>query len=641
MKKSISLLVLLAVIALSKTAYCTIVGQLSTCPGYTLLVHDSTAAGVSSGGSWSSSNPSVATVMLGFGQITSVSPGTTIITYTGSSGMSTAVFTVNPAPAPITFTTLHVCTGSTISLSHPTSGGTWTSAGAGATVTGGGTVTGVTANATVGISYTLSPGCRSSVVVTVDPATAFAKIESQVCPSGTGTWVGYPAGGTWSVSSPSVATIDPATGVMTGVSVGTSMVTYQISNACGLVNDTAVAKISGTLELPDFWYAIWSTGPDMRPGETMSLSVLTEYAGGTWTSSAPSIASVSSYASSTMFGYVTAHAVGSANISYTLANGTCPTVSLVKSIDVSNDCISGKAIFPSPISGDPGLVKVWLIKYNPVTHLLTAVDSAKIGGFQQFTFGNVGTDSFRIKVSYDSLAAGTGAQPTYHNSSPYWNSASVIHHTAGVDDTGKNIVMMYGAVTAGPGFISGDVTTGANKGTADYVPAPGVLVFCVDNATGAIIQSAYTNASGHYSFSGLPVDKTYRIYPEEINYLTTPNPVTLTSGTTSVTAAHFQKHSVSLTITPLLSYAGDVMSKMDIHVFPIPADRVINIQWPQAASSYGHIEIADVWGRRVISKATDIAKGTETVDVSALSAGVYFLTFRSATVSYTTKVEVL
>ncbi|MBE2289568.1 MAG: T9SS type A sorting domain-containing protein [Chitinophagaceae bacterium] len=618
---------------------CSIVGQLSACPGWTLVVHDSTATGVSSGGTWTSSNPSVATVMLGFGQITSVSPGTTIITYSGSSGMSTAVFTVNPAPAPITSSSFHVCTGSSITLSHPSTGGVWSTSGPEATVTSTGIVTGVSANANVGVTYTLSPGCRSSVTVTVDPATASARVGTQICPSGTGAWVGYPSGGVWASSNPSVATIDPATGVMTGVSVGTTIVTYNLTNACGLVQDTAIGHISGTLNLPGFWDAIWSSGPDMRPGENMTLSVLEENAGGVWTSSAPSIASVTGYPSTSMFATVDAHSVGTAQISYTISNGTCPSISIVKSVDVSNDCISGKVLFSG--SGGPSVVKVWLIKYDPVTHLLTAVDSGKIGTYNRFTFCNLGTDSFRLKASYDSLLAGTGAQPTYYTSSAFWNSASVIYHIAGTDDTGKNIVVTYGTVASGPGLIEGDVTTGANKGTTDYVPAPNVWVYCIDNATGIIMKSAQTDAAGHYFFGALPVGKTYKIYPEEMNYVTTPfPPISLTYSTTSMTAAHFRKHSISHTFTPMTTNVIDQTNLDVVRVFPVPAKNILTMEWQSEIKGMGVIEITDVLGRKLISSKLDISLGKSDIDISMLSPGIYILSFKTGQSNYTARIVV-
>ena len=41
------------------------------------------------------------------------------------------------------------------------------------------------------------------------------------------------SGGTWSSATPSVATVDATTGVVTGVSAGNATITYTFTNSCG------------------------------------------------------------------------------------------------------------------------------------------------------------------------------------------------------------------------------------------------------------------------------------------------------------------------------------------------------------------------------------------------------------------------
>ena len=115
-----------------------IMGTPSVCVGGTRTLTDSVT-----GGSWTSSNTSIATVGLTSGVVTGVSAGVVTITYTHSGSFVTVSFTVNPIPAPITGGTF-LCAGSTVTLADATAGGTWTSGNTSvATVTSTGVVTAV------------------------------------------------------------------------------------------------------------------------------------------------------------------------------------------------------------------------------------------------------------------------------------------------------------------------------------------------------------------------------------------------------------------------------------------------------------------------------------------------------------------
>jgi trimeric autotransporter adhesin len=113
----------------------------------------------SAGGDWTSSNVGVAAIGISSGVVTGLSTGAVTISYTLPTGCrKTAVMNVLATPAPIGGTAA-VCSGLTTNLTHPVSGGTWSSSDAVvASVNPSGVVTGGTAgNAT--ISYTLPSGC--------------------------------------------------------------------------------------------------------------------------------------------------------------------------------------------------------------------------------------------------------------------------------------------------------------------------------------------------------------------------------------------------------------------------------------------------------------------------------------------------
>jgi hypothetical protein len=360
-------------------------------------------------------------------------------------------------------------------------------------------------------------------------------------------------------------------------------------------------------------------------GVGLTTPLYTTVGGGTWSSAAPSVATVSSV------GVVTGVSVGTTVITYTVpgCSGTAFTTTTI-TVTAAN-CISGDVLFTG--ASYTGNVKVWLIKYNPTTLMLSAVDSQIVTSTlssAHYVFCGMSTDSFRVKAAaIDTMISGpaTGYLPTYHTASAFWNTATVINHTSGTHDMGKNITMGFGAVTAGPGFIAGDVTMGANKGTADAVPAVNMLMYCINNTTGAIIQKTYTNASGHYSFSNLPVGQSYKIYPELINYATTPYPpIALTSSASSMTAAHFEQHTLSHTITPIVAAVNDnTLTSEYVSVYPNPASGVLNVQWSINKAATGNINITDMAGRSLMVVDVDMNAGTgnKAVSLAGIAPGIY------------------
>ena len=143
-----------------------ITGTLSACVGLT-----STLSDASTGGTWTSSSTTIATVGTSSGIVTGVASGTATISYvTGVTCYAVATFTVNANPAAISGT-LTVATSATTQLTDATAGGTWSSSTTTvATIGTAGLVTGV-ATGTSTISYTLSTGCMATAVVTVTTAT--------------------------------------------------------------------------------------------------------------------------------------------------------------------------------------------------------------------------------------------------------------------------------------------------------------------------------------------------------------------------------------------------------------------------------------------------------------------------------------
>ena len=119
-----------------------------------------------SGGVWTSSNASVATIGTSSGIVVELHPATAIITYTIGGTLITTRDTVSALPAAISGTT-YMIAHSTTALSSSPSGGTWSSSNtAVASVNSAGLVTAIAPGTTI-ISYALSTGCSQTVADTV------------------------------------------------------------------------------------------------------------------------------------------------------------------------------------------------------------------------------------------------------------------------------------------------------------------------------------------------------------------------------------------------------------------------------------------------------------------------------------------
>jgi uncharacterized protein YjdB len=316
-----------------------IVGNDSICVGST------TTLSPSSGGTWASSNPAVATVT-NAGVVTGLASGSATFTFTNSVGCSslpTNPITVNDTPAVSISGSNSICINSTTTLS-PTTGGTWTSNNPSiATVTNAGVVTGVS----VGIAtftFTSYAGCTSSPTnpITVNTTTPVTIGSTSICVGST-TIYGPTTGGTWTSSNTSVATITNA-GVITGISAGTAFFTFLNTAGCLqsptapiTVNNKPIVSITGSNSI-----CIGST------------TVLSPTTGGTWTSNNPSIATV------TNAGVVTGVAAGSATFTFTstatgcISNATgSVTINAVPAVTITgaNSICIGSTTTLSPTTG--------------------------------------------------------------------------------------------------------------------------------------------------------------------------------------------------------------------------------------------------------------------------------------------------
>ena len=632
MKKYFSLTLLAMFFSFASFAITPISGVNHTCIGTIGYLNDSATAG----GTWTSSNTAVATIGLTTGNVYGISAGVTTITYSVAAGYTTMSYTVYAAPpAPITGTTTF-CVGTTSALSDATPGGTWSSSNTYiATVSATGVVYGV-AGGSVYIYYSTGGPCNASTAVLVSTTSAgYISGPVSVCAGSTITLIDSGiTGGVWSSSNTSIATVS-ASGVVTGVVVGTVAISYAVPGTCG----TGYAV--------DTIHVINTTTPGVISGaSTVNIGAISPLyetvTGGTWSSSNAGVATVNATT-----GVVTGVAAGAATITYTVS-GCGGTATATHTITVTPiNGISGHVNFPG--GGYYGNVKVWLITYNPTTLDLEAADSVSLycsGSSVYYQFLGIATDSYRVKAAiYDSAGITTGYIPTYHTSSFYWYSANVINHTSGTADINEDINMAYGSVTSGPGFIAGYVYAGANKGTTTGVPVVGISMNVFNSVTSQLMQSIRTDASGYYSFSNLPVGATYYVFPDSLNYLTTAyTSIILTTAAPSMSIASFTQHTLSKTITPITSGINNLSNVVSsVFAFPNPTNGKLYLQWQESTTEKGNVSITDVTGREIYKTVINMNEGTgiKQIDLSGFANGLYIITVKSGTINYNNKIEKL
>ena len=274
-------------------------GTPAVCEGAVTTLTNSIAAG-----SWSSATPAVATVDAS-GVVYGVTSGTTDITYTAWGCPASLTVTVNAMPAAISGGSF-ICTASPVTFTDASVGGIWSSNNvAVATVAASGVVTGLSTG-TANISYTLNYALGSCAVgyttsVNVTPSNFTG--TPVVCENATTSLGNSDSGGTWSVGSVAVATVDPS-GNIYGVHAGNTNITYTLGG-CSASQPITVNAMPAPISGRDY---VCTEYPVTFTDATV---------GGIWSTSDSTILAVDS------LGVVSVRGIfSSATISYTMNYGT-------------------------------------------------------------------------------------------------------------------------------------------------------------------------------------------------------------------------------------------------------------------------------------------------------------------------------
>jgi hypothetical protein len=239
-------------------------------------------------GTWVSSNPAVAQVN-NSGVIVGISAGTATFTFiesiSGCISNATAPVTIKAKPVVQITGDTSICATSNTFLT-PNSGGFWTSSNTNvATILNNGMVTGKNQGTAAFYFTNITTGCTSvasdSIRVRINPDISFTG-DSILCVGNT-TSVSPTSGGTWTSSNSTVVTVSQA-GLVTGVSNGIARLSYVTNTGCSK-NKTLPVIVKG------------NTFMQMGGPSEICLGTTTQLlpsSGGTWTSTQPSIAAVTS-----------------------------------------------------------------------------------------------------------------------------------------------------------------------------------------------------------------------------------------------------------------------------------------------------------------------------------------------------------
>ncbi len=589
-----------------------ITGWDSVCIGAVTTLADPTSSvpGIYGTSTWTSGNLLVAIIDPVTAVVTGVSAGVDTITYSivlscGSTS-ATKVITVNPLPSPITGYT-SVCPGSKITLHDSTPGGTWSSLATSITTIGStsGIDSGIAAGLST-ISYTLSStGCASSVTVTV---AAIGGLTHNVCSGDSLLLTPTAAGGTWSSSDNTKATVDAA-GEVTGTGMGSCTIYYTLACGCTIswaMTINPLALIAGT--------------DSVCVGSNRYVTDIV--GGGTWTISPPPLGSPTVAIITSDSGRVFGLTTGTATITYTLPITGCTTtvpfyvVSYPGPILGTLTACAGTSSQPQPsttltngttpgwwTSGNPGVATV-----DPASGAVTGLAADTVDIYYTISPGCSVWTTVTINPLPDTILGSRVICPlrkdTLTDASPYGLWSSVTPSVAVVDS--------FGVVTA---------VSGGNAAIRYTLPATGCYfteTVSVDVAPAPVITYNWL-ASTLYATPGFASYQWYDSSSGKIN------------GATAASIAASRTDYFWVVVTDSNGCTGTSLvyqyniSQVGVHnvtggngvlIYPNPSNGLVNIQY----SAKVRAEIRDLEGRMVL-----VQDDAKEIDIRSLSDGLYFI----------------
>ena len=596
----------------------TILGLSAVCKSGTITLSNAVT-----GGTWSSVTPSIATVGSSSGIVSGIATGYDTIKYTATNTCGTAqvykvihvdtIVTAQPITGPNA-----TCVGHFITLANINTIGTgvWGASNGNATVSSSGVVTGIT-HGTVVINYGFTNACNSVnsfYTVTVDTLLSAGTISgtNHIC---YGSWVHLTetvTGGVWITGTSSVAVVDPS-GNVTGVSQGTSVISYLVTNSCGvnIATDT-VTVLSRTTAI---------TGKDsVGIGNTRMLSDST--IGGMWFSSDTSIATIDTFS-----GLVTGKDTGLTTITYTVVNlcgtsssyvtlhvGPAPTVSGIYGLAGfdSTVCIGATvALFDST----PGGVGQW----RSTRDTIATVSSTGVVTGLKTDFDTKIDSAYNVHVGIDTIIYSfTNGFGTTEVSIPI-----VVNQAPSVIVTGPSVV-----ASGGNYFFRG-------LPFWDYSHTPGSILTPYN--AGLASLGTWTASNNHMGLIlSLGDSSNLHIVSYASFVVLNPGSDTLTYTVHNKCGTGHKSWGVTLSGADATPHVSELTSVLK--VYPNPSEGEITINLNSDINEQANIVITNVLGTKVKELSVTTNKAY-TVKLDE-PAGMYLLTANSSTGKYEAKIVI-
>ncbi len=612
----------------------TIYGPSVVCQGQTIVL-----SCLGSGGVWSSSNTSVASVVSstgssggsGSGGATAGSTSSTASTVTvkGMSGGSATIFYTRAngcpatksimvtATAPITGTPV-VCEGQTVSLSNSIAGGTWSSSsGSNASVSATGVVSGILAG-TPRISYMLAGGCFSTSSVTVRALAPITGGTASMCQNGAMTLANAtPGGGTWSSDVSGRVSVS-SVGLVTGLAGGIGEVYFNTAGGCVATRTVTVIAspvLSGTTVV--------------CAGQTSILS--SSATGGIWSSSNASYATVNAA------GVVSGVGAGVVRVTYTLPTGCQGTTTLTvgalqQTTGTANAC-AGQTLTLTNTTPGGG---VWSSSNTTIASVSSSgVVSCIAGGMAMIRFttpaGCVATKTVTVNsiaTITGSMSACVGQTTPLSNSVSGGNwstsSGSIANVSASgvVTGVGSGTVRVFYTLSSGCQGVA-TVTVNALQSTTG-----GTNAMCVNNAQtllnstpgGGIWSSSNTavatvSASGYVRSTGVGVAR--------ISFTV--------NGSGCVSTRTITVNACRMADTTTTTAAAAIPETQDVRLFPNP-NRGMFVLKGSIEGSDAAVEVVNMTGQIIYRRNITSADGIINQQIELppnLANSMYLLNLRT------------
>ena len=194
-------------------------------------------------------------------------------------------------------------------------------------------------------SYDFNTGnCAVIYIKPPCPANQTITGTTPLCPGASATWSSTTSGGLWSSSATAVATINSSTGLVTGISAGSTVITYNLT----LYGCTKTATKTLTINPAAVITSVSGTSP-LCPGNSATYTASGLVLGGgtgAWSSSNTTVATV---VASTGIVTAVASGGGTANIIYTITGGCGGTKSAQQTLMVTPNAAVGPVSGTSPL----------------------------------------------------------------------------------------------------------------------------------------------------------------------------------------------------------------------------------------------------------------------------------------------------